>query len=265
MTRKTPETLRSHRWFGADDLRSFGHRSRVMQMGYAPADWVGKPVIAIVNTWSDANQCHSHFKQRVEDVKRVVDLMGLVMAGGEPVPAEWIVLLADPSARGGVRELTVANGQITGERTPLAGFSDIASRPALDRAKVLVDAGSVFEIAQREAVQCELGFHWIDYSLATNPQTLQPEWTARLYDSTGSIAGTLRLSAVGGEVIEPLVPPEGVSANEDSEKRVGGLVGKVVDFTESTAKKVQNTTLRTVGDVQEFLVGERTVGPKEKE
>jgi hypothetical protein len=184
---------------------------------------------------------------------------------GEPVPAEWIVLLADPSARGGVRELTVANGQITGERTPLGGFSDIASRPALDRAKVLVDAGSVFEIAQREAVQCELGFHWIDYSLATNPQTLQPEWTARLYDSTGSIAGTLRLSAVGGEVIEPLVPPEGASANEDSEKRVGGLVGKVVDFTESTAKKVQNTTLRTVGDVQEFLVGERTVGPKEKD
>jgi hypothetical protein len=33
---------------------------------------------------------------------------------GDPVPAEWIVLLADPSARGGVRELTVANGQITG-------------------------------------------------------------------------------------------------------------------------------------------------------
>jgi hypothetical protein len=81
---------------------------------------------------------------------------------GDPVPAEWIVLLADPSARGGVRELTVANGQITGERTPLAGFSDIATRPALDRAKVLVDAGSVFEIAQREAVQSELGFHRSD-------------------------------------------------------------------------------------------------------
>lgn len=184
---------------------------------------------------------------------------------GEPVPAEWIVLLADPSARGGVRELTIANGQITGERTPLAGFSDISSRPALDRAKVLVDAGSVFEIAQREAVQSELGFHWIDYSLATNPLTLLPEWTVRLYDSTGTIAGTLRLSAAGGEVIEPLVPPEGVGANEDSEKRVGGLVGKVVDFTESTAKKVQNTTLRTVGDVQEFMVGERTVGPKEED
>ncbi len=78
--RKTPETLRSHRWFGAEDLRAFGHRSRAKQMGYAEADWKGKPVIAILNTWSDINQCHSHFKQRVEDVKR-----GVLQAGGFPL------------------------------------------------------------------------------------------------------------------------------------------------------------------------------------
>ena len=75
-----PADLRSARWFAPDDFRSFGHRSRLMQMGYGPADWVGKPVIAIVNTWSDANQCHAHFKQRVEDVKR-----GVLQAGGLPL------------------------------------------------------------------------------------------------------------------------------------------------------------------------------------
>ena len=70
---KTPESLRSARWFAPDDLRSFGHRSRAMQMGYGPEDWAGKPVVAIVNTWSDINPCHSHFKQRVEDgIKRAV-------------------------------------------------------------------------------------------------------------------------------------------------------------------------------------------------
>ncbi len=79
-TKKTPETLRSARWFAPDDLRSSGHRSRVMQMGYAPEDWVDKPVIAILNTWSDLNACHAHFKQRVEDVKR-----GVFQAGGFPV------------------------------------------------------------------------------------------------------------------------------------------------------------------------------------
>jgi dihydroxy-acid dehydratase len=85
--RKSPADLRSARWFAPDDFRSFGHRSRVMQMGYAPADWVGKPVIAIVNTWSDANQCHSHFKQRVEDVKR-----GVFQAGGFPLELPAISL-----------------------------------------------------------------------------------------------------------------------------------------------------------------------------
>ena len=33
--KKSPETLRSARWFAPDDLRAFGHRSRAMQMGYA--------------------------------------------------------------------------------------------------------------------------------------------------------------------------------------------------------------------------------------
>ena len=79
-TRRTPEQLRSRRWFGPADLRSFGHRSRAMQMGYAPEEWTGKPVIAILNTWSDLQPCHTHFKTRVEDVKR-----GILMAGGFPV------------------------------------------------------------------------------------------------------------------------------------------------------------------------------------
>src|SRR5688572_33113748 len=70
--RKRPEALRSHRWYGPQDLRSFGHRSRAAQMGFDRADYAGKPVIAIINTWSDINPCHTHFKQRVEEVKRGV-------------------------------------------------------------------------------------------------------------------------------------------------------------------------------------------------
>jgi len=78
--RKKPEELRSHRWYGANDLRAFGHRSRTAQMGYDRSDYAGKPVIAIINTWSDINPCHTHFKQRVEEVKR-----GVWQAGGFPV------------------------------------------------------------------------------------------------------------------------------------------------------------------------------------
>ena len=85
--RKTPEELRSHRWYGAKDLRSFGHRSRTAQMGLSRSDYLGKPVIAILNTWSDMNSCHTHFKQRVEEVKR-----GVWQAGGYPVEIPAISL-----------------------------------------------------------------------------------------------------------------------------------------------------------------------------
>lgn len=80
MTRKTPDQLRSARWFAPDDLRSFGHRSRLMQLGYGEEDFRDKPVIGILNTWSELNSCHSHFRARAQDVKR-----GVLQAGGFPV------------------------------------------------------------------------------------------------------------------------------------------------------------------------------------
>ena len=88
--RRKPEELRSHRWYGVNDLRSFGHRSRTAQMGYHRSDYQGKPVIAIINTWSDINSCHSHFRQRAEEVKR-----GVWQAGGFPIEMPAISL-AEP-------------------------------------------------------------------------------------------------------------------------------------------------------------------------
>ena len=79
MTKK-PEDLRSTRWFAPDDLRSMGHRSRAMQMGLSEEDWSGKPIIAIINTWSDLSPCHHHLRDRAEWVKR-----GVLQAGGTPV------------------------------------------------------------------------------------------------------------------------------------------------------------------------------------
>jgi dihydroxy-acid dehydratase len=79
-TRLSPEQLRSFRWFGPNDLRSFGHRSRARQLGLGPADWEGKPVIAILNTWSEINPCHLHFKVLAENVKK-----GVLQAGGMPI------------------------------------------------------------------------------------------------------------------------------------------------------------------------------------
>ncbi|HEY3826828.1 MAG TPA: dihydroxy-acid dehydratase, partial [Bryobacteraceae bacterium] len=77
---RKPEDLRSFRWFGPDSLRAFGHRSRLKQLGYRQEDFTGRPVIAIINTWSEINPCHLHLRERAESVKR-----GVWQAGGFPV------------------------------------------------------------------------------------------------------------------------------------------------------------------------------------
>jgi dihydroxy-acid dehydratase len=80
---KTPEQLKSHRWFGgsrADSIRAFSHRSRMRGLGITAEEHEDKPVIAILNTWSGINPCHMHLRERAEQVKR-----GVLEAGGFPV------------------------------------------------------------------------------------------------------------------------------------------------------------------------------------
>ena len=87
---KKPEELRSHRWFGREGMRTFNHRSRMAQIGWNEAEYRGKPVIAILNTWSEINPCHTHFRQRAEEVNR-----GVWQAGGFPLEMPAISL-AEP-------------------------------------------------------------------------------------------------------------------------------------------------------------------------
>ena len=87
---KKPEELRSHRWFGRESMRTFNHRSRMAQIGWNEGEYRGKPVVAILNTWSEINPCHTHFRQRAEEVKR-----GVWQAGGFPLEMPAISL-AEP-------------------------------------------------------------------------------------------------------------------------------------------------------------------------
>jgi dihydroxyacid dehydratase/phosphogluconate dehydratase len=56
-------------------------------MGFADEEYVGKPVIGILNTWSDLNPCHAHLRLRAEEVKR-----GVWQAGGFPVEVPVVSL-----------------------------------------------------------------------------------------------------------------------------------------------------------------------------
>jgi len=77
---RTLAELRSQRWFAARDMRAFGHRQRSQQMGLRREDFMGKPVIAVINTWSDLSPCHAHLRERADAVKR-----GIWQAGGHAV------------------------------------------------------------------------------------------------------------------------------------------------------------------------------------
>ena len=75
--RRSLESLRSQRWFAKDDMRSFAHRQRLQQRGLAREEFMGRPVIAIINTWSDLSPCHAHLRERAEAIRR-----GILQAGG---------------------------------------------------------------------------------------------------------------------------------------------------------------------------------------
>lgn len=79
-TRKNIDELRSQRWYASDDIRGFAHRQRTQQTGLRREEFMGKPVIGILNTWSDMSPCHAHLRDRAQAVKR-----GVWQAGGYPV------------------------------------------------------------------------------------------------------------------------------------------------------------------------------------
>ena len=79
-SRRPLSELRSQRWLAPDDMRSFAHRQRLQQMGLRREEFLGRPVIAIINTWSDLSPCHAHLRERAEAVRR-----GILLAGGFPV------------------------------------------------------------------------------------------------------------------------------------------------------------------------------------
>ena len=77
---KTLSELRSRRWFADQGMRGFAHRQRMQQQGVRREDVMERPIVAIINTWSDLSPCHAHLRERAEAVKR-----GILLAGGFPV------------------------------------------------------------------------------------------------------------------------------------------------------------------------------------
>ena len=80
LNKKSIADLRSQRWLAPEGVRAFAHRSRLAQVGWNRSDFMGRPVIGIINTWSDISTCHSHLRERAQKVRE-----GVLRAGGWPI------------------------------------------------------------------------------------------------------------------------------------------------------------------------------------
>lgn len=232
--------------------------------------WCGMSVLA-ASAWAAGGTAYMAVKAAQKSTDSSADLVEVAGDRGEPQPQEWKVVLRDPGARGGIREIVASGDVVVSQRTPLRGYSDFSAQPAIPLTRLNLDSDRAFEIANKQAIAKKVGFSWVDYTLRANADGGAPTWVLRLYSGMGSQVGVIQISAENGTVLAPLEPglPPPTESTErftDSQpgRTVGGFVGRVGGTLGGIANGVKNTTLRTVGTVQEFFTGERTIGPRDE-
>jgi hypothetical protein len=138
--------------------------------------------------------------QRGDDtLKHVVEVEGL---GGVPQPKLWRVVLDDPAARGGVRELDVAHGKIVAEHTPVRAYSGSAAGALIDFQKLNLDSSGAFTVAEKEAQKARIGFDSVDYILRTGDSPdASPLWVIHMMDASHHSIGTMSMAADSGAIV----------------------------------------------------------------
>jgi hypothetical protein len=228
--------------------------------------------LVAASAWGDGGTAYLALKAAQKGADGSASLIAVTGERGAPQPQEWKVIFSDPAARGGIREIVTSGDVIVSQRTPLKGYTGVGSEPAIALTRVNLDSDGAFEIANKQAIAKKIGFSWVDYTLRANAVGGAPMWILRLHDSMGIRVGVIQISAENGSVIMPLEasePPPTESAEQFSDssagKEIEGVIGRVGGTLEGVANAVKDTTLRTVGTVQEFLTGERTIGPKDED
>lgn len=167
---------------------------------------------------------------------------------GAPQPALWLILINDPLARGGVREVEVAKGHITSERTPLKAYSGQADGAVLNFSKLNLDSEGAFSVAEAEARTAKLGFYGADYLLRCG-ENGAPVWVLELLDEAQHRVGSVTVAADTGKVISKTF--DGVTS-KGSWAAGGGLKGRLIRFSDTMGRSFRNA-----GDkLQEFWDGE---------
>ena len=203
-------------------------------------------------------------------LNHVIEVKGVK---GDPQPPVWKIVVDDPNARGGVRELEVSGGKIISEHTPVRNYAGSSAGVAMDFKRLNLDSEGAFTIANQEASKRNTGFDSIDYVLRGDDQTNAPVWVLRLLDTKEVNVGTIYISADNGAVIRiegfgsarhvaqdaytppysavpppPPSQPPVVDGSDPDQPPPGQGVGRQI-----------NKGLHRVGaDLQQFFTGKRT-------
>jgi len=194
--------------------------------------WLFVPIVAVALSPGFVSAQDTAYKAlRTIGTQRGEKALNQVIAisgqSGRPQPVDWRVVLEDPTARGGVRELDIVSGQISSERTPVRP-SQTRSRP-IDLTKLNLDSDGAFRAAEQEASRKQVGFDSVNYQLAADGATGQPIWTLEIFDYEQRPVGTVKIAASNGTLVSSgnWVPQQGdVDAQQRQRHSVdGALVG----------------------------------------
>ena len=183
-------------------------------------------------------------------LKNVIEVKG---RNGTPQPAVWTVLINDPLARGGVREIEVSKNHIVSERTPVKAYSGQGDGLALNFQKLNLDSSGAFSVVEAEARAAKIGFFGVDYLLRCDDASGAPVWVVQLLDEAQHSLGSVSISADTGAVVSKTLGGE--TSRKGSWAAKGGLKGHLQRFGEAVGRSVRHAS----GDVEEFFTGERTV------
>ena len=171
-------------------------------------------------------------------VDHVISITGVE---GDPQPETWKIMLDDPRARGGVREVEVANGRVVSERTPVRSIAGSTEGATIDTARLNLDSSGAFAVASHTAERSNTAFATVSYTLRTD-QGGEPIWIVTLVNKSSRPVGTIYVGANRGTVTRTEGMFAGASMDEVETDRDEENEGGILSTTKARVKHAFHRT-----------------------
>ena len=129
-------------------------------------------------------------------IERVIAISG---TDGTPQPETWKVLVEDPRARAGVREVEVSNGEVGSDRTPSRSVAGSLEGATIKTGRLNLDSSGAYAVASHTAEKSGTRFSTVSYTLRTDERG-DPVWIVTLQTKSSRPVGTIHIGANRGNV-----------------------------------------------------------------